>query len=191
MNPRCSALLPVACLALAAPALTAGPRAEPLRCSQETCVVPDVTLLNQDGKRLRLQALVDTGEPVVLNFIYTSCTTICPTLSSGYATLQAKLGDNPRHVHLVSITIDPERDTPRALKAYLGRFRAKPGWEFLTGSKPEIEKAMNGFNTFIPSWESMVPITMIRTRRDGPWTRIFGLMSSTEFMQECKRAGIL
>ena len=157
----------------------------------ETCVVPDVTLVNQDGKRLHLRTLLDSGEPVVLNFIYTSCTTICPTLCAGYATLQARLGENPGKVHLISITVDPARDTPRIMKAYQGRFRAKPGWEFLTGSKGDIEKAMNGFNTFIPNWESMVPITMIRTQRGGSWTRIFGLMSSTEILQECKRAGIL
>ena len=184
MNPRRFALIPAACLLLAAPPLRAGARTEPLRRSVETCVVPDVTLVNQDGKRLHLRTLLDSGEPVVLNFIYTSCTTICPTLCAGYATLQARLGENPGKVHLISITVDPARDTPRIMKAYQGRFRAKPGWEFLTGSKGDIEKAMNGFNTFIPNWESMVPITMIRTQRGGSWTRIFGLMSSTVFLQE-------
>lgn len=163
---------------------------EPLRRSVETCQVPDLVLLNQDGRKIRLRQLVESGDPVVVNFFYTSCTTICPVLSTGFASLQARIGSDPKKLRLVSITIDPGKDTPKALKDYSLRFRAKGNWDFLTGTKAEVERAMQGFNTFIPDTSSMVPINLIYLRREKQWLRIFGIMSSSELLEECRKVGI-
>ena len=171
-------------------ALSAEAPEPPYRRSLETCAVPDLVLINQDGQKVRLKRLVESGDPVVLNFIYTSCTTICPVLSTGFTNLQTRVGGDPRKVRLISITIDPRKDTPKAMKAYLQRYRAKANWDFLTGTKEEVEQAMHGFNTFIPDTSSMVPLTFIYMRREKKWTRIFGVMSSSEFLLECKKAGI-
>ncbi|NWJ40395.1 MAG: SCO family protein [Geothrix sp.] len=162
-----------------------------LRVSSEVCKPADVVLINQDGQKVRLKQILESGDPVVLNFIYGHCTTICPTLSAGYATLQGRLGASSGKVHLISITIDPDRDTPKALKDYMRRFRARPGWDCLTGSRRDIDAAMHGMNTFIPDLSSMVPITMIRPAGSEQWVRIFGLMSSSEFIEQCRRTGIL
>ena len=78
------------------------------RQSIEKYDVPDVTLVNQDGKKVRLRELLSTSKPVIVDFIFGTCTTICPVLSAGYATLQQKLGKDTDKVHLVSISIDPE-----------------------------------------------------------------------------------
>jgi protein SCO1 len=180
-----------ACIAGCLTTLTAEQKEPKLRRSTEFCNPADVVLVNQDGQKVRFKALLESGDPVVLNFIYLNCTTICPTLSAGYATLQTRLGAGSRKVHLISITIDPARDTPEALKAYMQRFRAKPGWDCLTGTRADIDKAMHGMNTFIPDLPSMVPITLIRPAGSAKWTRIFGLMSSSEFIAECRKAGIL
>jgi protein SCO1/2 len=171
-------------------ALSAGPPREPYRRSTETCAIADAILLDQDGRKVRLKPLVESGDPVVVTFFYTSCTTICPVLSTGFANLQARLGDSPRRIRLISITIDPARDTPAVLKGYGARFRAKANWSFLTGTKAEIERAMEGFNTFIPDTASMVPINLIYLRRERKWIRIFGVMSASELLEECRRAGI-
>ena len=120
----------------------------------------------------------------------TTGTTICPVLSTGFANLQARIGGDPKKVRLVSITIDPGKDTPQAMKAYLQRYRAKANWDFLTGTKEEVERAMHGFNTFIPDTSSMVPLTFIYLRKERKWTRIFGVMSSSELLEECRQAGI-
>ncbi len=180
-----------ACIAGCLASLAAEQKEPRIRRSTELCNPADVVLINQDGQKVQLKSLLDSGEPVVLNFIYLNCTTICPTLSAGYATLQTRLGAGSRKVHLISITIDPARDTPEALKAYMQRFRAKPGWDSLTGTRTDIEKAMHGLNTFIPDLSSMVPITLIRPARSAKWTRLFGLMSSSEFIEECRKAGLL
>lgn len=186
----------LSCLRLAALLLlVAAPSAaeeakEPIRRSVETCAVPDLVLLNQDGKKVRLRSLVESGDPVVVNFFYTSCTTICPVLSTGFANLQAKIGEDPRRLRLVSITIDPVKDTPKAMKDYSLRFRAKPNWDFLTGTKAEVERAMHGFNTFIPDTSSMVPINLIYKPKEKRWIRIFGVLSSSELLEECRKEGI-
>lgn len=152
--------------------------------SLEKYTMPDVTLVNQDGKKVRLKSLTESGQPVIVDFIYGTCTTICPVLSAGYVNLQNRLGADSSNVHMISITIDPEHDTPRIMKDYLKRYRAKPGWDFLTGSRQDIDKVMKAFNAYIPDKMSHYPINLIRSPRDGSWVRLFGIMSSREFMDE-------
>jgi protein SCO1/2 len=84
--------------------------------------LPDVTLINQNGKRARLKSIIESdGKPVIVDFIFGTCTTICPVLSVGFVNLQQKLGDTSQKVHLVSITIDPEHDSPKVMQEYLKR----------------------------------------------------------------------
>ncbi|AMV72480.1 SCO family protein [Desulfuromonas carbonis] len=159
--------------------------------SVERYTIPDVTLVNQDGAKVALRPYLETGEPVIVDFIYGTCTTICPVLSAGYANLQRKLAKEGRSVHLVSITIDPENDTPRVMKDYLARYRAKPGWDFLTGSRADIDAVMTAFDAYIPDKMSHYPLNMIRNPKDGTWVRLFGIMGSKEFMAEYKKVADL
>jgi len=152
--------------------------------SIEKYSIPDVVLVNQDGARVKLTSLLSGDQPVVVDFIYGTCTTICPVLSAGYANLQSKLTAEGRKPKLISITIDPENDTPYIMKDYLKRFRAKPGWDFLTGSRADINAVMRAFNAYIPDKMSHYPLNLIRVPKDGSWVRLFGIMSSREFMEE-------
>ena len=155
----------------------------------ESYTMPDVTLVNQDGKRVKLKNLVNSDKPVVVDFIYGTCTTICPVLSAGYVNLQRKLGQNSTNVQLISISIDPENDTPKVMKEYLKRYRAQPGWDFLTGSRADIDKVMHAFDAYIPNKMYHYPLNLIRNPKDGKWVRIFGLTSTSEFMNEYKKVG--
>lgn len=146
--------------------------------------IPDITLINQDGKKVRFVSLLNSNQPVVVAFIYGTCTTICPVLSAGFVNLQNRLlafGQQPR---LISITIDPENDSPKVMKDYLKRYRAKPGWDFLTGSRSDIDKVMKAFNAYIPDKMSHYPLNMIRNPKNGTWVRLFGIMSSIELLGE-------
>ena len=163
----------------------------PIKRTLETYTVPDVNLVNQDGTKVKLKTLLDSGQPVILDFIFGTCTTICPVLSAGYANLQMRLPNQAAKVRLVSISIDPENDTPKVMRDYLKRYRAKPGWDFFTGKREDIDKVMNAFNAYIPNKMSHYPLTFIRDPKTGKWIRIFGLMSSSEFLEECKKVGIL
>ncbi|PKN13526.1 MAG: SCO family protein [Deltaproteobacteria bacterium HGW-Deltaproteobacteria-4] len=152
--------------------------------SVEKYTIPDVTLTNQDGKKVQLKSLLEADHPVVVDFIYGTCTTICPVLSVGFLNLQKKVTASGGKVKLVSITIDPENDNPKILKEYLQRYRAKPGWDFLTGSRADINTVMRAFDAYIPDKMSHYPINLIRSPKDGSWVRLFGIMSGKEFIDE-------
>ena len=157
--------------------------------SLERYTLPDVTLINQEGKKVKLLALVNSGKPVVVDFIYGTCTTICPVLSAGYTSVQAKIGPDPRKVQLISISIDPEHDTPKIMKGYLKQYRAKPGWDFLTGSREDIDRVMKAFDSYIPDKMLHKQVTFIRAQKPGEWVRIDGLPGSSDLMSEIGKAG--
>lgn len=174
-------------LALGAALLAQAP--PPYIRTVETYTVPDVVLVNQDGAKVKLKSILESGQPVIVDFIFGTCTTICPVLSAGYANLQMRLAPGGPKVHLVSISIDPENDTPKVMRDYLKRYRAKPGWDFFTGRREDIDKVMYAFNAYIPNKMSHYPLTLIQEPKTGKWIRIFGLMSSSEFLAECRKVG--
>lgn len=106
--------------------------------------VPDFSLTERSGRRVALADLL--GKVWVVNFFYTECTETCPLQSAHMARLQTEFADEP-DVRLVSISVDPEHDTPEVLSAYATRYRADPRrWLFLTGPKDAIYRlAIEGF----------------------------------------------
>lgn len=150
--------------------------------SQEHYDPPDVTLVNQDGERVRLKEFLSQEKPVMLEFIFATCTTICPIMSAGFAKVQNTLANN--EVQLVSVTIDPEHDTPEVLRKYSDRYQAQAGWDFLTGDKGDIDQTMHAFDVFVADKMLHRPITLIRASGGGAWTRINGLPSAKQLMRE-------
>lgn len=169
-------------------AITAEAGDKKYRRSMESYAVPDVILVNQEGARVHFKKYIETDKPVILDFIYGTCTTICPVLSAGYYSLQKRLGPDVQKVRLVSITIDPENDTPKVLKEYLLKYRARPGWDFLTGSRADIDRVMRSFDAYIPDKMSHYQLTLIRSPKDGKWTRIKELISGSDLLAEYKEA---
>lgn len=159
--------------------------------SEVAYTVPDVVLVNQDGERVRFKALLESEAPVIVDFIYGTCTTICPVMSAGFANLQKRLGEQSDQVRLVSISIDPENDTPEIMKQYLERYRAKPGWDFLTGSRRDIEQVMHAFDAYFRNKMDHQPLNFIRSTKPGEWIRLYGIMSGKTFFAECEKVGIL
>src|SRR5690242_10787973 len=91
-------------------------------------------LTTQDGKVVHFYDDLLKDKAVVINLIYTHCSASCPLETAKLAQVQRLLGDRVgKDIFFYSISIDPERDTPKALKAYAQRFHVKPGWLFLTG----------------------------------------------------------
>ena len=149
--------------------------------------VPDVTLIDQRGDEVSFIEVMGSDRPVFVEFIFATCTTICPVLSAGYASLQRKLDDEDA-VDLISITIDPEHDGPPELRAYLERYGARPGWDFLTGSRTDIDAVMRGFDAFVPDKMSHQPLIFIRSPRDGSWVRLYGFPGSKDLLAEYQKA---
>jgi protein SCO1/2 len=109
---------------------------------------PEFTLTNQDGKRIALKDL--RGRVLAITFIFASCTDTCPLLTATMAGLQDRLGaDFGPRVNFVSITVDPERDTPEVLKRYAQKHRVNPaGWAFLTGTPAEIREVARRYGIY-------------------------------------------
>ena len=104
---------------------------------------PNLPVITQDGKTARFYDDLLKGKLVVFNFIYTSCQDICPVATARLAQLEEKLGDRMgRDFFFISMTVDPERDTPERLKEYAQAFDAGPGWSFVTGNPADI-RAIN------------------------------------------------
>lgn len=179
--------VPVLLFGVASPGVAAN---DGYKRSVEKYRVPDVVLTNQLGKKVRLKPLLESGKPVVFDFFYATCTTICPVLSAGYANLQRQLGAESAKIQLVSVSIDPENDTPKVLKEHLQRYQGKPGWELLTGSRKDVDRVMRAFDAYVRDKMEHKPLTFIRTA-DGSWIRLDGLISSSEFMAELKKARLL
>ena len=101
---------------------------------------PNVPLINQDGKTLYFYDDVIKGKVVTINFMFTSCGDSCPLETAKLRQVQKLLGEHVGdNVHMYSITVDPDRDTQAALKAYMQKFNVGPGWQFLTGKKEDID----------------------------------------------------
>ena len=109
---------------------------------------PAFTLTSQDERRVSLADL--RGKVVVLTFIYTTCADTCPLLTAKMASLQSRLGaDFAQRVFFVSITVDPERDTPAVLKSYGTAHGARfDGWAFMTGTPGEIREVAKRYGIF-------------------------------------------
>lgn len=103
------------------------------------------TLTNQDGKTVSLSDY--RGKFVVLDFIYTSCPDVCPLLTANLRQVADALGDRfGQDVYFVSITLDPEYDTPEHLKQYAQAFRADPSrWNFLTGETAIVDQVLDDY----------------------------------------------
>ncbi len=146
--------------------------------------IPDVTLVNQDGKKIKMRSYLESGKPVIVDFIYTTCTTVCPVLSAGFASLRNRLGADIRSVQLLSISIDPENDRPENMKKYLAMFKAGDEWDFLTGSREDITLLLRAFNAYIPDKMQHEPLYILRGTKSDNWVRIGGLISGADLMRE-------
>jgi cytochrome oxidase Cu insertion factor (SCO1/SenC/PrrC family) len=136
-------------------------------------VIPDAVLLDQNGNQVHLRELV-RGKVVAMNFVFTTCTTICPPMGANFAKLNTLVGSGG-DVMLVSISIDPTTDTPVRLKAWSEKFNAGPGWTLLTGGKREVDNLLKTLKVYAPVKENHAPIVLIGREGESNWVRANGL----------------
>jgi protein SCO1/2 len=147
-------------------------------------VSPPIEMVRADGKRVVLARELDDGRPVVLDFIYTSCTSICPLSSQTFAALQERLGPERDRVHLVSISIDPEEDTPARLTKYSQHVNAGPQWQFYTGTVTASLAVQNAFGAYSGDKMSHTPLTLVRVAPGKPWVRLAGFATVGDLINE-------
>lgn len=138
--------------------------------------IPDVELLDQDGRTVHFYTDLVRGKVVAVQFIFTTCTTICPPLGATFARVQKELGERAgRDVHLISVSVDPATDTPERLKAWGAKFHAAEGWTFVTGAKPQVDELLRALGAATASPADHSPTVLIGNDAAGQWTRTYGL----------------
>lgn len=101
---------------------------------------PNVVLTDHNGRQLRFYDDIIRGRIVSINFIYTSCGDLCPLDTAQLRRVQQILGDRiGRDIHMYTISVDPDRDTPATLRRFMRSYDIGPGWTFLTGSRADVD----------------------------------------------------
>lgn len=146
--------------------------------------IPDVQVIDQHGRRLHFYSDLVKGRVVAINFIFTTCTTICPPLGATFSMVQRMMGDRlGKQVILISISVDPVTDTPERLKQWGEKFNAQPGWSLITGDKPEIDKLLSALGGFAARKEDHSPTVLIGNEAAGAWTRAYGLAPAGKLVE--------
>jgi len=160
--------------------------ASTIRIQRATYDVPDVVLENERGESVALAKFLTTDQPVVVNFIFTSCTSICPVMTATMLQLQHQLGGSQPAPRFVSISIDPDFDNAAVLRRYADRYHAD--WTFLTGRREVVLRVLQAFDAWRGNKGNHVAITLFR-RAGSEWTRIEGLSSAGELADLWNQGG--
>ena len=138
--------------------------------------VPDVEVTTQSGETVHFYRDLVKDRVVAMNFIFTTCTTVCPPMGAIFGQLEKTLGDRlGRDVQLISVSVDPTTDTPERLSEWAARFGRKPGWTLVTGDKTTVDSLLKGLQVFTPDFEDHAPIVLLGNDASGEWTRAYGL----------------
>ena len=136
----------------------------------------DAGLITQEGKPFRFTDEAVAGRILVVDFVYTSCTTYCPVASALMNKVREQLGASVgREVLLLSISVDPRRDTPARLAAYAQKFGTSPGWIWLTGAKPSVDAVLKGMGAYTANFEDHPAVLLVGDPKQSRWSRLNGL----------------
>jgi protein SCO1/2 len=148
----------------------------------------DFVLIDQDKQSFDTTQL--RGKVVVMNFIFTTCTDVCPLFTVNLVELQRKLSERyGDKLFLISVTTDPEVDSPKHLKAYAERHKADlKNWAFLTGSEAQLKAVWNGFGVrVIKKGRGLVQHTSLTTVIDRQGIRRFNYLGEKWRLQDLEK----
>jgi protein SCO1/2 len=156
--------------------------------SEHDYKLPALKVTRADGKRLALADAIDDGRPVLLNFIYTSCTAICPITSQVFLELRERLSAAQRDaVNMVSISIDPEQDTPARLSDYAKRYGSAGVWSHYTSSSADAIEIQRAFESWRGDKMNHQPTTFLRAAPGKPWVRLDGFYTPAALFGEYQK----
>lgn len=146
--------------------------------------IPNVSLVNQLGENVQFYELIK-GKVVALNFIFTTCKTICPPMGANFAALKQEMSDkvDRKEVAMLTISIDPVTDTPDRLLAWSQKFEAGPGWTLLTGDKKDIITLLKKLEVYTALVEEHAPVVLLGKEGEDNWVRANGLADPQELAQ--------
>lgn len=166
-----TALLPAAAATVAA----ASPAPDYRLARQDVPRLPDIALVTMHKRPTTLARELDTEQPLWLNFVFTTCSTTCSMQTAVLAALQARLQREQRAAKFLSLTIDPDGDTPEQLAAFASRFGVQAAsWQFCTGRYEDLLLPQRAFDVYRGSKAAHPPVVLLRAARGAPWWRVTG-----------------
>ncbi|HEX5835949.1 MAG TPA: SCO family protein [Pyrinomonadaceae bacterium] len=144
--------------------------------------IPDAPVLDQHGKQLNFYSDLIKGKTVAINFVFTTCTAICPSLAATFRRVQQDAAARGIDVQLISVSVDPTTDTPERLHDFAAKFKAGPGWTFVTGDKARIDSLLQGLGAAVTNKNDHTPMILIGNDASNYWTRAYGLTSPTKIV---------
>lgn len=141
------------------------------RAQQFKRYFPNVLLETHDGRSVRFYDDLIKGRKVIINFTFTSCTNTCPRTTANLARVRDLLGDRVgRDIFFISISINPDTDTPEVLKAYAERVHAGPGWTFATGKIEDVDDIRRRLGLYdSPDYTQHMGIITFGNEPEGRW----------------------
>ncbi len=151
--------------------------------------IPRIILVRDDGAKVDIGAELERQGPIYLNFIFTSCGSVCPVLSQTFSVLRDRLGQDRAKVRMISLSIDPEYDTPPQLAAYRQQFGADSAWRFYTGTLEASAAVQKAFGILGRDKMNHPVATFYRATPDHQWVRIDGFASPEQLESEYRSNG--
>jgi len=139
--------------------------------------IPQARVLDQNGKQLNFYTDLIKGKSVAINFVFTTCTAICPSLAATFRRVQLEARARGLDVQLISVSVDPTVDTPERLQDFAKKFKAEPGWTFVTGDKAQIDSVLQALGVAVINKNDHTPMVLIGNDVADHWTRTYGLSS--------------
>lgn len=146
--------------------------------------IPDIIVLDQDGKKLRFYTDLVKGKTVAINFVFTTCSSVCPILTEIFSNTRKILDERgSEQTQLISISVDPSSDTPQKLKEFATKFHAGNGWTFITADKAGIDRLLKALGAFSAKRDDHSTMVLIGNDADDRWTRSYGVTPATMLVQ--------
>jgi cytochrome oxidase Cu insertion factor (SCO1/SenC/PrrC family) len=147
-------------------------------------LLADVTVVDQSNTAHQFFEDLIKNRTVAINFIFSSCTSSCPLSTAIFRQVQKKLGK--QKVQFITISVDPVNDTPERLLEFSKRFKAEPGWAFITGEKPVISGLLKSLGTFAADKNEHSNMVIIGNEVNHQWMRLYGLPQAEEILAALK-----
>ena len=165
---------------------TAAPKpateAVPESASLSSMNIPDAPVLDQNGKELKFYSDLVKNKTVAINFIFTTCTAICPSLAATFRRVQQDAAARGVEMQLISVSVDPTTDTPERLRDFATKFKAGPNWTFVTGDKARIDSVLQALGAAVSNKNDHTPMLLIGNEASDYWTRAYGLTSPVKIV---------
>jgi protein SCO1 len=144
--------------------------------------LPAIALTTMQGQPRSLDSELANVLPLVLNFVFTTCSSTCSVQTALLAQAQRSLLARGRKLQLASITIDPDNDTPEQLRRFARQFETGSDWQFYTGRFDDLLRVQKHFDVYRGSKASHPPVLLLRRHARAPWVRVEGFPEVSELV---------